>query len=65
MPLLSAKDLKKILLEYSSIYRESYKEEISLMTEIKDPDHTIKTIEKSREWYEILMMKYCLERRYK
>lgn len=47
MPLLSAKDLKKILLEYSLIYRESYKEEINLMTEIKDPDHTIKTVEKS------------------
>ena len=32
------------------------------MTEIKDPEKTIKTVEKSNEWLKLLKKKLCLEK---
>ena len=32
------------------------------MTEIKDPTKTIKTVEKSDEWYKILVKQYNLDK---
>jgi len=41
-------------LELAPKYKNSYQEEIGLMTEIVDPETTIKTVEKSEEWLKLL-----------
>jgi len=57
---LSSKDLKKILLELAPKYNQSYTEEMESMTEIINPNKTIKTPEDSAKWRETLTKKWNL-----
>jgi len=45
MPTFNSKDLKQLLLSLANAFKMSNEEEINLMTDIKDPEHTIKTAE--------------------
>ena len=57
---LSSKDLKKILLELAPKYNQSYREEMESMTEIINPNKTIKTPEESAKWKETLIKNWNL-----
>lgn len=45
MPSVSSKDLKIILSGLAPDFQQSFSEEIQKMTDIVDPEHTIKTDE--------------------
>lgn len=60
MPAISNKALHKLLVELAPKYHESFQEEIKGMTDIIYPEKTIKTVEKSQEWLELLTKKYNL-----
>ena len=57
---LSSKDLKKILLELAPKYYHSYREEMESMTEIINPNKTIKNEEDSAKWRDTLTKKWNL-----
>lgn len=65
MPNISKKDLNRMLIDLAPRYQATYSEEIRLMTDIKDPAHTIKTVEKSQEWLVHLTKKYNLHAVYR
>lgn len=65
MPAVSKKDLKRMLIDLAPRYHATYSEEVRLMTDIKDPAHTIKTVEKSQEWVVHLSRKYQLHAVYR
>ena len=50
MPSLSKKDFRKMLCEIAPKYNSSFAEEIRLMTEIVNPEKTIKVPAKCEEW---------------
>lgn len=65
MPPLTNKDLRKLLIDMAFRYQASFTEEIKSMTDILNPEKTIKTVEKSQEWVELLTKKWQLERVFK
>jgi hypothetical protein len=64
MPSLTRKDFKKILLGLNHSYQKSYMMEIKNKTDILDPVHSIKTVEKSQEWLQLLIQLFNLHRVY-
>ena len=62
---MQKQDLKEVLLDLAPLYLESYRDEVIHMTEIKDPEKTIKKPEKCDEWIRTLTKKCNLERIYK
>ena len=62
MPQLGKKDLKKLLVDLAQRYQQTYNEEIFLMTEIKNPQTTIKNKEKSDWWVRELSKKWNTEK---
>lgn len=53
IPPLSGGELRHMLIEMAPEYQSSYKEEVRLMTEIKNPAKTIKSKEKCDEWVKV------------
>ena len=51
-----------MICEIAPRYKQTQEEEVALMTEIVDPKTTIKTVEKSQEWVDILTLKLQLHR---
>jgi hypothetical protein len=64
MPALNKKDLRRMLLGFNKSYQGSWLAEIKNKTDILDPGKSIKTVEKSQEWYDLLKNQFNLEKVY-
>ena len=65
LPNLTVKTLESMLLNSAEIFQKSYQDEVNKMTEILDPNSTIKDVETCRIEKERLIKKWQLQTQFK